>query len=154
MTRAAISAAVLLLTAMFSVPAFADCASQCAYAYGGYGSYNYTTCYHLQCEKPKTAYGALAFGAQSLSWGDAWGKSSAAAANQTALQSCLAHGNDCKLVSSFSNTCGAVAAVEAKHAFMTGLGRTQNAAQNAAMTSCQSKIGGKCEIEVWACAGP
>jgi hypothetical protein len=143
-----------LLTAAFSGPAFADCASQCAYAWGGYGTYNYTTCYHLQCEKSRVAYGALAFGTQSLAWGNAWGKSSAAAANQAAMQACRPNGNDCRIVSSFSNTCGAVAAVEAKHLFMTGLGSARTTAQNAAMASCQSKIGGKCEIEVWSCAGP
>jgi hypothetical protein len=131
----------------------ADCASQCAAAYGGYGSYNYTVCYQLQCTNKKS-FGALAFGASSDAYGYAWGKANAGQAQQTAMVDCRAHGDDCKIVANFSNACAAVAAVEDKKRFTVGQGNSRADAQNKAMKSCGSEIGGKCQIEVWTCSTP
>ena len=133
--------------------ALADCASECAQAYGGYGTYNYTTCYQLKCTNQKS-FGAIAFGASSDAYGYSWGKSSSGEAQQTAMVNCRANGNDCKIVANFSNACAAVAAVEAKNRFAVGQGNSRADAQNSAMKSCGSQIGGKCQIEVWTCSTP
>ena len=106
-----------------------------------------------QCHGPKIANGAIAYGAKSTANGYAWGKSSKAEADRTAMVNCQKNGNDCKIVADFSNSCEAVAAVESKGRFSTGGGRSQAEAQNNAMKSCKAQIGGSCEIEVWTCAG-
>jgi len=107
----------------------------------------------LQCKAPSRLYGAIAYGAQSMAYGDAYGKSSAAEAERSALGFCRPNGNDCKIVASFSNSCAAVAAVEAKNRFTVGQGSSRAQAQSKAMASCASQIGGKCEIEDWSCSG-
>jgi len=107
------------LCALAAGGAQADCASQCAYAYGGYGSYNYTTCYQLQCANKKS-FGAIAFGASSDAYGYSRGKSNASEAQQIAMVNCRASCNDCKLVANFSNACAAVTAVEDKSASRWG----------------------------------
>lgn len=106
-----------------------------------------------QCHGPTTAYGAIAYGAKSAANGYAWGKSSKAEADRTAMVNCQNNGNDCKIVADFTNSCEAVAAAEAKGRFSTGGGKSQAEAQNNAMKSCKAQIGGSCEIEVWTCAG-
>jgi hypothetical protein len=136
------------LCALAAGRALADCASECAYTYGGYGTYNYTTCYQLKCTNKKS------FGATSDAYGYSWGKSSAGEAQQTAMVNCRANGNDCKIVADFSNACAAVAAVEAKNRFTVGQGNSRADAQNNALKNCGSQIGGKCEIEVWTCSTP
>jgi hypothetical protein len=105
-----------------------------------------------QCKAPSTLYGAIAYGAQSLAYGDAFGKSSAAEAQRSALGFCRPNGNDCKIVASFSNSCAAVAAVESKGRFTVGQGSSRAQAQSKAMSSCAA-IGGACVIEDWSCSG-
>ena len=106
-----------------------------------------------QCKGPSTLYGAIAYGAKSIANGYGFDKPRAADAQATAMVNCRQHGDDCKIVANFSNSCAAVAAVEAKGRFSTGGGRTRTEAQNNAMKTCQAQVGGKCEIEVWTCAG-
>jgi len=106
----------------------ADCASECAWASGGYGTYNYNLCYPLQCTNKKS-FGAIAFGASSDAYGYSWGKSSTGEAQQTAMVNFRANGNDCKIVANFSNACAAVAAVEAKKRFTVGQGDTRRGAE-------------------------
>jgi hypothetical protein len=106
-----------------------------------------------QCKAPSRLYGAIAYGAQSMAYGDAYGKSSAAEAERSALGFCRPNGNDCKIVTSFSNSCAAVAAVDSKNRFTVGQGSSRAQAQSKAMASCASQIGGKCEIQDWSCSG-
>ena len=109
-----------------------------------------------QCNssRPSISFGAMAYGADSTANGYAFDKSSAREAERVALANCRPHGNDCKIVASFSNSCMAVAAVESKDRFVTGKGSSGRQAQTIAMNACQSQIGGKCEIEAWTCALP
>jgi hypothetical protein len=107
------------LCALAECSAQADCASQCAYAYGGYGSYNYTTRYQIQCTHKKS-FGALAFGSSSDAYGYSWGKSNASQAQQTAMVNCRASGDDCKIVANFSNACAAVARWKTRNALWSG----------------------------------
>lgn len=105
-----------------------------------------------QCKPPATLYGALAYGARSTANGYAYGKASRGDAERTALANCRAHGDDCKIVADYSNSCAAVAAVEAKNRFATGGGRSRVEAQNNAINACKKQVGGECVIEVWSCA--
>jgi hypothetical protein len=106
-----------------------------------------------QCKAgPSIAYGAIAYGARSTANGFAYGKDNMMAAVHTAMTNCQQHGNDCKIVASFSNVCAAVAAVESKNVFSVGQGATKAQSQSKAMDACTSAHGKGCEIEVWTCA--
>lgn len=107
-----------------------------------------------RCRKPTISYGAIAYGAQSTANGYAFGKGNAGDADRTALANCQQHGNDCKVVASFSNRCVAVAAVKYTGRFATGQAATRDQAQANAMSACKAQIGGTCVIEVWTCAVP
>ena len=105
-----------------------------------------------QCKGPSVAFGAIAYGARSTANGYAFGKSNMADAVHTAMANCQAHGGDCKIVASFSNSCAAVAAVESKNVFSVGQGKTRAQSQSSAMAVCTSAHGKGCEIEAWTCA--
>lgn len=106
-----------------------------------------------QC-KPSALYGAIAYGAKSTANGYGFDKPSQREAERTAMTNCQQHGSDCKVVTSFLNSCGAVAAVESKGRFTTGQGLSRIQAQDKAMAQCKAQVGGQCEIEVWTCALP
>jgi hypothetical protein len=109
-----------------------------------------------QCNKataaPSVPHGAIAFGAQSASWGISYGKPSVASANSSAMSACLEHGNDCQLAASYSNTCAALAAVRAKAKFVTVQANSLSDAKAGAMKACQTKLGGGCQLWVFTCA--
>ena len=105
-----------------------------------------------QCRAPATLYGAIAYGARSTANGYAYGKASRGDAQRTAMVNCRAHGDDCKIVADYANSCAAVAAVEAKSRFATGGGRSRAEAEANALGACRKQVGGQCEIEVWSCA--
>jgi hypothetical protein len=142
-------------------PARADCVDDCERAYGGCSGpeqdqclERVQECYRLECNKPTTSYGAIAYGAQSTANGFAFNEGTAGDADRSALANCRQHGDDCKIVASFSNSCAAVAAVESEGRFATGQAGTRDQAQANAMKACQAKGGGTCEIETWTCAFP
>ena len=99
-------------------------------------------------------YGAIAYGAQSAANGYAYDKGSKSDADRSALSFCKQHGDDCKIVASFSNSCAAVAAVDSKGVYAVGLAGTRDDAQSKAMSACTAQNGGGCEIEAWTCALP
>jgi len=107
-----------------------------------------------KCSQSTISYGAIAYGAQSTANGYAFGKGNAGDADRTAMANCQRHGNDCKIVASFSNSCVVVAAVESEGRFATGQAGTRDQAQANAMKACQANGSGKCEIETWTCAFP
>ena len=92
-------------------------------------------------------YGAIAYDADDVAYGWAYGKTDERDAKLLALSGCREHGNSCKIVVQFSDSCAAVAANEKKR-FKTGLGATRDEAQANAMSAC----GGDCEIKVWSCS--
>ena len=57
-----------------------------------------------QCKAPSLLYGAIAYGARSTANGYAFDKNNMADAIHTAMANCQAHGDDCKIVASFSNS--------------------------------------------------
>jgi hypothetical protein len=139
----------------------ADCVDECQRAYGGCFGPNQDQClsrlqqcYQEQCSKPKVSYGAIAYGAKSTAYGYSFDKGTQQEAERTALNNCRPNGDDCKVVSSFTNSCSAVAAIESKGVFSTGSGGSEKAAQDSALQACERTHGRGCEIEVWTCAKP
>ncbi len=63
-----------------------------------------------QCGKPKVTFGAIAYGPESEAAGWSYDYETEDEARHSALRNCAPHGNDCRVVTSFSNACGAVAA--------------------------------------------
>ena len=105
-----------------------------------------------QCSAPSVAYGAIAYGARSTANGYAFDKNNMADAIHTAMANCQVHGDDCKIVASFSNSCAAVAAVESKGVYSVAEGKTKAQSQSGALKVCTRAHGKGCEIEVWTCA--
>ena len=133
---------------------FEDCQNTCRDLSGHISDACVDTCNRAHCDRPTVSYGAIAYGAQSTANGYAFGKGNAGDADRTALANCRQHGNDCKVVASFANSCVAVAAVESKGRFATGQAATRDQAQANAMSACKAQIAGTCVIEVWTCAFP
>ena len=71
------------------------------------------------------------------------------------MTNCKKHGDDCKLVLNFSNSCGAVAAVDKSGGFDIGQGASRGQAEYFAMDNCKKRSGGaNCQVQVWSCALP
>jgi hypothetical protein len=139
----------------------ADCVDECQRAYGSCFGMDQNAClerlqqcYRQQCDKPTVSYGAIACGAKSTAYGYSFNERSARDADRKALAKCQPNGDDCKIVSSFSNSCAAVSAIESKGVFSTGSGGTEEAAANNALKACERDHGRGCEIEVWTCTKP
>jgi hypothetical protein len=153
---------LVLLGLMFvasGMPAYADCFESCQNSCRNLSGMVTSqacvdTCSHAYCEKPKVSYGAIAYGPHSTANGYAFGKSSAGEASRTAMANCAQNGDDCKVVTSFSNSCAAVAAVEDQGRYATGQGDTRDEAQSNALAVCKKQGKGECEIEAWTCATP
>lgn len=111
-------------------------------------------CVGDQCTKPTASYGAIAYGAKSTAYGTSANQRTQQGAERGALADCRSNGDDCQLVASFSQGCAAVAAIESKGVFSTGSGDTEQAAEDAALRTCERVHGRGCEIEVWNCATP
>ncbi|MFZ0693561.1 MAG: DUF4189 domain-containing protein [Alphaproteobacteria bacterium] len=75
------------------------------------------TCNRAYCGQQRltTSYGAIAFGAYSGATGWTYGKPDPETAEQVALSNWAHHGNDCEIVTSFSNSCAAVAGGDGGH---------------------------------------
>jgi hypothetical protein len=106
-----------------------------------------------QCNKPRVLFGAIAYGAESEATGWAYDYETEDEARHNALRNCAKNGNDCRVVMSFSNSCGAVAAGTNKR-FATGEGVSQKQAQADAVANCSSAGGTKCDIQAWSCTKP
>lgn len=100
------------------------------------------------------SYGAIAYGPKSSAWGNASGESSAEDAKQKALSFCARRGDDCEVVASFSNTCAAVAVVEATGATFVATNEKRGSAESQAMTACTQKNRSGCRMAASICALP
>ena len=148
-----------LAAAALTTPAKADCVDDCQaatycdstmYATGECND-KLLTCYQEQCNRPTISYGAIAYGAQSQAYGFSFDAGDADAASNTAMTNCKKHGDDCQIVTSFSNSCAAVAAGDGSN-YAVGQGATRDLAQAAAMANCAKTGGASCEVQVWSCA--
>jgi hypothetical protein len=112
-------------------------------------------CYQLECNRPNESFGAIAYGTGSQAFGYAYQSPNEDAASSIALSNCKKHGDDCKLVLNFSNSCGAVAAVAQSGSFSIGQGANKEQAQFMAVANCKKDGGGDgCQVKVWSCAFP
>ena len=103
-----------------------------------------------QCRKPKVLFGAIAYGPQSEATGWSYDYETEDEARHHALSNCAKHGNDCRVVTSFSNACGAVAAgSNQRYAIGEGVSATQAKAD--AIANCRSGGGTECDIQAWSC---
>ncbi len=156
-----LSAVILSAVSGTAAPAVVASVNSCIDGcFNTYSPSTCSTCSDLRslclqkCGSSSAFFGAIAYGAQSTANGYAYGKGSAGDANRTALSNCRQHGDDCKIVATFSNSCAAVAAVEDKGVLSVGQGATRDQAQSRAMSACKSEHGDGCEIEAWTCADP
>ena len=142
------------------LPAFADCVSDCqastycdsAMNASGECGRALNQCYLRECKRPTRMFGAIAYGADSEAYGFAYDLPDANTANKRALVNCTKNGRDCKIVSTFSNACAAVAAAGKR--FSVATANTGAKARADAMTACGRGGGGVCEVKVWSCAMP
>jgi hypothetical protein len=98
------------------------------------------------------SFGAIAFGAKNSSFGDDYGPTSAEDAKQKALAYCARKGDDCKLVTSFSNICAAVAVVDASGATFVATDAKRGNAENLARQACTKKNPSGCRVGDSICA--
>jgi hypothetical protein len=101
------------------------------------------------------SWGAIAFGPKGSAWGSAYGDSSADEANQQALGFCAKRSDDCTVVTTFSNTCGAVALLGATGATFVATNEKRGIAESQAMQACrQQPNSSSCRVPSSICALP
>jgi hypothetical protein len=158
----------LLVAGVFARNAKADCVSDCqASTYCGGSSYDcahlLNACYRQECgrdngggsKRVSGAYGAIAYGRDSGAYGMADSSQDKAAAEKSALRYCGKHGDDCKIVESFSNTCGAVAQNVAGSVAGWAMNDDRRTAGEDALKACNKKdADGRCHIALLHCYGP
>ena len=105
--------AVVLGLVVQSAPAWADsinhCIDSCFSTWPGSDHEELRQECLNQCRNAPN-YGAIAYAEHNGAYGFSYHYHSATEANQRALSDCMAHGADCKVVISFSETCAALAA--------------------------------------------
>src|SRR5579872_882760 len=109
------------------------------------------TCSRQYCEKREKPYGAIAYGSDSMAAGWSYDYENKRDADRRAPAACAQHGDDCKLVVSIFNSCGAVAAGDNKR-FAVGQAPKSEDAQSSAIAACTRQGGSNCEVQAWACA--
>jgi hypothetical protein len=140
-----------------SEAARADCVSDCEAATycdsemhaSGECADKLNACYLSECSKPKVLYGAIAYDIDSGAFGYSYDFHDAPGAEEKALAGCNATGNDCKVMVDFWNTCAAVATAGKTVAY--GLGKSQQLAENEAITACTKDGGSGCDVLAWSC---
>lgn len=139
-------------------PAQADCVSACqASTYcdsemhaSGECARLLNDCYINECNR--TVYGAIAYGTESGAVGWSYDFNDAPAAEKEALSNCREHGDECRVVVDFWNTCAAVA-VDGDIVDY-GLGDTEQQAEGAAIDACTQSGGRNCTVQAWSCTEP
>jgi hypothetical protein len=99
---------------------------------------------------PPAPYGAVAFGDQGAE-GMSWNQTSAADADQVALNYCARSGKNCKVVYRFQNTCGALAKSDDGSHAEAATGPSQQQAETNAIAACRSRWG-KCSSDLSSCS--
>jgi Domain of unknown function (DUF4189) len=97
------------------------------------------------------AHGAIAYSRQTGSWGHSYDWDSPARAGRAALGACARHASDCRVMVSFVNQCGALAAPdqgEARH----GLGGTRKEAEDRSVAACRASGGATCKLITGVCS--
>lgn len=97
-------------------------------------------------EQGRNNFGAIAFSQASGSVGYSYDYASGDDAARSAVNSC---GQDCGVVVSFGNACGALA-VGSDQGYGSGWAGTQNDAENIAMNNCSANTS-SCRVVRWVC---
>lgn len=143
--------------------AAADCVSDCqASTYCGGSSYDcsreLSMCYS-RCSSdsydsaPAGEYGAIAYDKDSWAYGLADESPDKDSARKSAMRFCSKHGDDCRIVETFSNTCAAVAE---DNAGVVGWGTDDNRqkAMDEAVEECDEESDdGSCRVVLKHCYG-
>jgi hypothetical protein len=153
-----IAMVVLVWLAAGLGPARADCVSECQSATycdsemnaSGECSQRLNDCYIDRCNQ--TLYGALAYDTGTGAVGWSYDFADQAGAEQKALSGCSAHGNSCKVVYDFWNSCAALAVAD-DGSYAVGRGETEDQANDEAIIAC-SETGQNCSVQAWSCTGP
>lgn len=96
-------------------------------------------------------YGAIAYGTDHGAEGISWNKATQAEADQAAFATCRKHGNNCKIVYRFRDTCAALAVAAGAQHFETATGDTEKNAEANATAVCQHNWG-RCLADLSACS--
>jgi Domain of unknown function (DUF4189) len=147
------------LTGVRCAPASADCVSECQAATycdsemhaSGECADRLNACYINECNRVR--YGAIAYDSESGAYGWSNDLYNGPDAEKQALANCRDHGEGCKVVVDFWDSCGAVAADDSGH-FGSAYADSRKDAETKAIDACQSDSGESCEIKVWSCARP
>ena len=96
-------------------------------------------------------YGAITFDMKTNGYGTSWDESTQAAADQKAMQQCLAVSEGCQFVGRFFGNCGAFATGK-NQVWGFGYGASRQIAEKAAISYCnQQAAGAGCRVRVWGC---
>jgi hypothetical protein len=158
---AMIGFAALAVLTMPAAPAKADCVDDCQAATycdstmhaSGECSEKLNQCYQLQCNKPRHAFGAIAYDRNSQAYGYSFNQPDGEAASAVALKNCQKHGSGCEVVYGFTDACAALAAGNTER-YGIGEGGSRERAEKNAMTSCTQTNSENCKVLVWSCARP
>ena len=96
-------------------------------------------------------WGAIAYSKTDATWGASWGWTEVENAKKRAMDRCLARrGASCKVLATFEDQCGAVAA----DGTISGWGTAdlRGPAQQRAVLECQKAGGKNCKVQAWACS--
>ncbi|MDR3450096.1 MAG: DUF4189 domain-containing protein [Alphaproteobacteria bacterium] len=144
--------------------AHADCLASCMIDHDCWtdNAREHMTSYGKMCvEARKTcdtrcagsAYGAIAYGEKSGSWGMSGVVPTALQARKDALDFCGQHGKDCKIALQVKNECAAVAS-GGKDIVVWAKADTLALARKAAQTDCIDKAGDACDLRHAQCFFP
>jgi hypothetical protein len=100
---------------------------------------------------PPRPFGAIAFGADRRAEGIAWNKGTQQEADQIALATCSEHGNNCRVVFRFRDTCAALAVAAGAPRYEAATGNNAKIAEANAIDLCQQHWS-KCLTNLSACS--
>ncbi|HMK67785.1 MAG TPA: DUF4189 domain-containing protein [Stellaceae bacterium] len=131
---------------------FEDCRNNCrnAASSGVTSDQCLSTCNQQRCAPQANFFGAIAYSEQNGAWGDALDLPDGDSANNGAIAKCRAHALDCKVVLSFENTCGALAAANNKR-YGTGQAPDRQKAESLALAACRTNGGVACNTLIGSC---
>ena len=144
-----LAAGVIGVLLALSSQARAECSSTCSMYESGECVETTETC--TAPAPPPLSYGAIAYGSTSRAYGYSYGWDNEGKAESVAMENCTQHGSDCEVMVWFEHKCGAVAAGDGTTGYW-GLGNSDGAARDDAMSKCQSGGGNNCAIQVSQCS--
>jgi len=149
---AAVLAGLLATPPAARADCFEDCRNSCrnAASSGVTSDECLSTCSQQRCGRQTNFFGAIAYGEESGAWGDALDLADGDSANQSAVAKCRQHGQDCRVVLSFQNGCGALAAANNRR-YGTGQSPDRQKAESLALAACRGNGGQPCNILIGSC---